>query len=74
MITYVTWLKSQDATFRTTYESVTGEKIQEKPRQSTYRYMVGSSRITQAHIDQLTGVTGTPKFYTEKPTGFSDYA
>ena len=71
---FITWLKSADAEFRAAYEAETGESVQSTPMQSTYRYLVGSSRITQANIDALTGGVGSPNFYDEMPNGFSDDA
>ena len=68
---WITWLKSADAAFRTAYEAETGEIVQDDPKQSTFRYMVGTSRITQANIDALTGGAGSPNFYDSEPSGFS---
>lgn len=51
----ISWLVSDDAGFRELYNSVVGERVQKTPAISVdgLHYMVGSSRITQQHIDQL---------------------
>jgi hypothetical protein len=69
---FITWLKSKDAEFRAAYEAETGEAVQVNPKQATWRYMVGSSRITQENIDNLTGGVGSPEFYDTEPSGFTD--
>lgn len=53
MTTYIRWPKTVDASFRAAYLAETGEAIQKDPIDDGDHFWVGSSRITQAHVDKI---------------------
>ena len=55
MTQFITWSKSIDIKFRAAYIAKTGEKIQDIPLESEdgLSYMVGSSRVSENHLDEL---------------------
>ena len=72
MTVYIIWPKTIDSEFRTDYESVVGESVQENPFETsdTLHWCVGSSRVTEEHINQLTGLYPNVLFSQTAPENY----
>lgn len=55
MSKYIVWPHSVDEAFRPRYAEITGESIQSSPHDDGARFMVGSSRLTEAHKTAIGG-------------------
>ena len=53
MTLYIQWSVAIDADFRPRYLEITGEAIQEYPREFNGTYVVGTSRATPDHVAVL---------------------
>lgn len=53
MTTFIAWGHDIDAAFRARYLEITGEAVQDFPENSGTHYLIGSSRVTQEHMDIL---------------------
>lgn len=62
MIRFIRWDKSIDADFRSSYFAITGESIQNEPRDIDTGFEIGTSRLSPEHEALLTAIEGVSIF------------